>query len=410
MTTAHSLSDINFVDPDVFVRGEQHAMWRLLRRKAPVFWNEGTPEFPGFWCMTKYDDVMTVSRDPATFISGKGITLNLHPDFNDPAFGRMMIMTDPPRHVRMRRLVNKGFTPRMVAQMEPHVRTITTSIIDEIAAKGSCDFVTEVAARLPLAVICGMMGVPRQDWDLMFSLTNRTLGPDDPEYQTTPGDPNQTSQLAVMEMMSYYARMVLERREQVQDDLVSVLVGSDIDGEKLTDEELLYFCFLLIVAGNETTRNATSGGMLALIEHPHERARLRADAALMPSAIEEILRYTSPVMHMARLCVRDTVIRGQPIKANDKVVMWYPSANRDEDVFAEPDRFDISRTPNDHLAFGIGEHFCLGAGLARLELRVMFEELLKRAPDMELAGQVERLRSNFIGGIKHMPVRFTPSA
>ncbi len=409
MTATLSLHDIDLISPDVYVQGYPHEQWKLLREQAPVYWHAGGPDFPGFWCITKYDDVIAVSRDPQTFISGKGITLYLNPDYNDPAFGRMMITTDPPRHVRLRRLVNKGFTPRMVAQLEPHVREIVTGIIDEVAPKGACDFVTEVAARLPLAVICEMVGVPHEDWNLMFSLTNRTLGPDDPEYQTSPGNAEQTANLAVFEMMQYFAKMVLERRQARHDDLVSVLVESDIYGEKLTDEELLYFCFLLIVAGNETTRNATSGGLLALAQHPEQRARLLADPSLIPTAVEEILRWTSPVMHMARLCVRDTEIRGQPIKAGEKVVMWYPSANRDADIFPDPDRFDVGRTPNDHLAFGIGEHFCLGAGLARLELRVMFEELLRRLPDIELAGPAERLRSNFIGGIKHLPVRFTPN-
>ena len=202
----------------------------------------------------------------------------------------------------------------------------------------------------------------------------------------------------------------LSPRAAPQDDLLSVLTAAEIDGEALTEEELLYFCYLLIVAGNETTRNAIAGGMLALCEHPGERARLAADAALLPAAVEEILRWTSPVLHMARYVTRDTVLRGQPIRAGERVLLWYPSANRDAEVFPDPDRFDVGRTPNEHLAFRLGEHFCLGAGLARLELRVMVETLLARLPDITLAGPVERLRSSFIGGIKHMPVRFTARA
>jgi cytochrome P450 len=202
--------------------------------------------------------------------------------------------------------------------------------------------------------------------------------------------------------------MVGERRYQKKEDLVTTLVGSDIDGEHLTDEEILFFCFLLIVAGNETTRNATTGGLLALFEHPEQRERLQRDLSILPTAVEEILRWTSPVTHMSRVATRDAEVGGQIVRKDEKVVMWYPSANRDEEIFPDPFRFDVTRTPNEHIAFGIGEHFCLGASLARLELRVMFEELLQRLPDIEAAGPPERLRSNFIGGIKHLPVHFTP--
>jgi cytochrome P450 len=368
--------------------------------------------FPGFWSVTKYADVIAVSRDTTTYSSRRGISMMVDPENPTPASGagKMLITIDPPQHVRLRRLVNKGFTPRMVAQLEPSVREITNRIIDEVAPRGGCDFVTAIAALLPLGVICAMMGVPREDWGLLFALTNRVLGSDDPEYQTVAGDGRETANQGLREMFGYFVRLVTERREERRDDLISVLTGAEIDGESLTDEEILYFCYLLILAGNETTRNAISGGMLALFEHPAERARLASDAALLPTAVEEILRWTSPVMHMARYVTRDTELRGQHIRAGERVLMWYPSANRDAEVFSNADRFDVGRTPNEHIAFGLGEHFCLGAGLARQELRVMFETLLARLPDIALAGPVERLRSGFIGGIKHMPVRFTARA
>ena len=406
MSSAPSLG-INLINEDLFVNGPPHDIWRRLRREAPVSWNEGNAYFPGFWNITKYEDVMAISRDPAGFLSGQGIHLSLHPERQDPSNGRMMITTDPPRHVRLRRLVNKGFTPRAVAAWEPHVRAIVKEILDEVEPKGQCDFVVDIAAKLPLAIICEMMGVPRQDWDLMFRLTNQTLGASDPEYQVQ-GNADTTGALASFEMFSYFSQMILRRRAGAGSghDLLAVLLDADIDGEKLTDEEVLFFCFLLIVAGNETTRNATSGGMLALMNHPEQRAKLLARPELLPTAIEEILRWVSPVTHMARLATRDVEMRGVTIKAGDKVVMWYPAVNRDEDIFPNPDVFDIERTPNDHLAFGIGEHFCLGAGFARLELRVMFEELFRRLPAMEPAGPTEYLRSNFIGGIKHVPVRW----
>jgi cholest-4-en-3-one 26-monooxygenase len=415
--------EVNLSDPEIFERGEAHEVFRLLRREAPVHWNPGSEEVVGYWSLTKYEDVLFVSRNPDLFISSKGIVMfrlrNPTPeDLQMSGEGKMLITMDPPRHVRLRRLVNKGFTPRAVAAMEPHIRQITNDILDEIAKKGRCDFVLDVACLLPLAVICNMMGVEKKDWKLMFELTNKVLGQGDPEYQTDVPEEERgtneaarlTGRMGTMQMFGFFAQMLQARRQERREDLISLLCDSEVDGEALTDEEILWFCFLLILAGNETTRNAISGGLLALCDHPEERARLQADMSLMPSAVEEILRWTSPVTHMAREATQDVVIRGQPIRAGERVVMWYPSVNRDEDIFPEPDRFDITRSPNEHLAFGIGEHFCLGAGFARLELKVMFEELFRRFPDIQLDGPPERLRSTFIGGIKHLPVKYTPES
>jgi cytochrome P450 len=439
MTLAINPSDINLADPTPFERGEAHELFRILRREAPVHFNPGgrldrenagpggvrssldDVEIKPFWNLTRYEDVVEVSRRPDLWSSAKGIT-QFEATYVSPedmmmnTDGKMLITMDPPRHVRLRRLVNKGFTPRAVGAMEDHIRQITTEILDDIAAKGECDFVTDVACLLPLAVICGMMGVEKKDWNLMFQLTNKVLGGGDPEYQTdVPEDQRGTIEAAritsingFMGMFQFWSTLIAERRATRKDDLVSLLIDSEIEGEALNDEEILLFSFLLIVAGNETTRNAISGGLLALSQHPQERARLMADMTLIDPAVEEILRWTSPVTHMARVATTDTSIRGQKIQQGERVVMWYPSVNRDEAVFPEPDRFDITRSPNEHLAFGIGEHFCLGAGFARLELKVLFEELLRRFPDVELAGEPERLRSTFIGGIKHLPVRYTP--
>ncbi|HEY5476049.1 MAG TPA: cytochrome P450 [Tepidiformaceae bacterium] len=412
---------VDLKDPGIFERGEGHTIFRLLRKVAPVHWNPGGENLVGFWNITKYEDVLYVSRNPELFISSSGIVMykSIEVDPNDvgqDGNGRMLITMDPPRHVRLRRLVNKGFTPRAVAAMEPHIRDITNRILDDIAKKGRVDFVTEVSCLLPLAVICGMMGIEQEDWALMFNLTNRVLGSGDPEYQTeVPEDQRGTdeasrvtNQMGTMRMFGFFSEMLQKRRANRREDLISLLCGSEVDGEALSDEEILWFCFLLILAGNETTRNAISGGLLTLCEHPEERARLQSDMSLLPSAIEEILRWVSPVTHMAREATADAEIRGQKIAKGDRLVLWYPSVNRDEDIFPEPDRFDITRTPNEHLAFGIGEHFCLGAGFARLELKVMFEELFRRFPDIQLDGPPERLRSTFIGGIKHLPVKFTP--
>jgi cytochrome P450 len=413
---------INLGDPKLFERAEAHEAFRILRREAPVHWNPGTEEANGFWSLTKYEDVLFISRHPELFISSKGIAGSglrhpeRFPNVNDRPGGVSIITMDPPRHVKMRRLVNKGFTPRAVNAMEPQIRKITNEILDRIAGRSSCDFVLDVASQLPLAVICGMMGLEQEVWPLMFELTNSVLGSGDPEYQSGVAESERgsgaaarrTAQAGSARMFGYFADVLQKRRREPQDDLVSILIESEVDGEKLTEGDILAFCFLLILAGNETTRNAISGGLHVLCEHPEQRARLQADMTLLDTAVEEMLRWASPLHHMTREATADVEIRGQQIRAGDKVIMWYPSANRDEDVFADPYRFDITRDPNDHIAFGIGEHFCLGAGFARKEIRVMFEELFRRFPDIQLAGPPDRLRSNFINGIKHLPVTFSP--
>jgi cholest-4-en-3-one 26-monooxygenase len=316
----------------------------------------------------------------------------------------MMLNMDPPRHTKLRALVSRGFTPVRIQAIERHVRDVCARIVDRIAERGECDFVKDVAAELPLQVIAEMMGIPLEERQMVFDWSNRLIGFDDPEFQTSLED----GKIAASEMYVYANRLALERRENPKDDLVSILMNAEVEGEKLSELEFDLFFMLLAVAGNETTRNLISGGMLQLIEHPDERARLLADPSLLPTAVEEMLRFVSPVMHFRRTATRDVELGGQKIREGDKVILWYISANRDADVFPDADRFDVSRTPNEHIAFGLGQHFCLGANLARLEIRVMFEELLRRLPDVELAGPVRRLRSNFINGVKTMPVRFTP--
>jgi cytochrome P450 len=310
--------------------------------------------------------------------------------------------------------VNKGFTPRAVNALEPEIRRITNEILDAIAKQGEADFVVDVAAQLPLAVICGMAGLEKKDWPMMFELTNSVLGSSDPEYQTTVAESErgsaeaarQTAMMGRMRMIQYFAEVLEDRRKNPREgDLVSILLEAEVDGEKLTQQDILAFCFLLILAGNETTRNAISGGLLALCQNPEQKAKLLGDMTLMDSAVEEICRWTSPLHHMSRYVAEDTEIGGKQIKAGERVLMWYLSANRDEDMFSDPYTFDITRTPNEHLAFGIGEHFCLGASLARLQLRSMVGETLRRFPKLALDGDISLLRSHFIDGVKHMPVR-----
>lgn len=406
MSQDHSLTDLDF-----FVSGNPDQIWRELRANDPVHWTERNGR-TGFWSITKYEDALAVYRDPLTFSSEGGISIGFTDpqDPNLPAmqfgFGKMMIMTDPPRHSRMRQMMNRRFTPRALAPVEPHVRAIATEIIDSVAGRGECDLVVDVASKLPTAVICEMLAIPRKDWEMMLALTNMTIGSEDPEYQVD-GSAQKTGSQAQMEIFNYFMTLIAERRANRGEDLVSALVYGEIEGDRLSDIEILFNCFLLILGGQETTRNAISGGMDALIHHPEERARLVADRSLMPTAIEEILRWTSPITHIMRTAARDTELKGRQIKKGDHVVIWNASANRDEEVFSEPYRFDITRQPNNHVAFGYGEHFCIGANLARVELRVMIDELLRRLPDMEATGSMERLRSNLIAGIKHLPVRFT---
>ena len=399
-----TLDEIDLFNPDNFVAAVPHEAFRTLRQHAPVFWHKEA-NGPGFWAVTKYHDVAAVSRDPRTFSSAKKGVFTFDPVPEDlERMQLMMLNMDPPKHTKLRALVNKGFTPRMVAHFEPRLRARANDIIDAVAGKGQCDFVSEVAAELPLQAIAELMGIPHADRHMVFNWTNRLIGFDDAEFQASWDD----AKLAAAEMYLYANQLAAERRERPGDDLVSVLMNAEVEGERLTELEFDLFFVLLAVAGNETTRNLISGGMLALMENPEQHARLLANPALMPTAVEEMLRWVSAVIEFRRTATRDTVLRGQTIRAGDKVIIYYISANRDEEVFPAADRFDVGRSPNDHLAFGIGEHFCLGSNLARLEIRVLFEELLRRLPDIELAGPVDRLRSSLINGIKRMPVTFTP--
>jgi cytochrome P450 len=402
------LSEIDLTDLDTFVRGEQYDAWRVLRAEAPVFWHERKPG-AGFWSIVRYDDALKVYHDPETYSSERGISLVFSAAGaaeEQSGFGQMMIMTDPPRHGQIRSLINRRLTPRAVNEFEPHIRQITSDVIDSVIEKGECDFVVDVAGKLPTAVICDMMGIPREYWDVMFALGNQAIGTADPEYQQG-RTAAETGMAAEAQIFGYFSKWIDERRKNPGEDLISAFVNGDVDGAKLNDLEVLFNCFLLIIGGQETTRNATSGGILALVENPAERAKLRNDPSLLTVAMEEFLRWTSPVTHIMRTATKDAEVRGNRIHRGDKVVVWNASANRDESIFPNPDTFNIERTPNDHLAFGHGEHFCIGANLARLELRVMIEEVMRRMPDLELAGPVERLRSNFVAGIKHMPVRFS---
>jgi cholest-4-en-3-one 26-monooxygenase len=398
---------IDLTDLDRFQRGEHHEMFRRLRAEEPVAWHE-LPDAKGFWNVVTHPDVTLVNRDSALFSSEAQNVTGFYNHDELPATagdlrGVMLLVTDPPKHTRYRKLVNKGFTPRMIGLLEQYLKHRTTLIIDEVIEKGSCDFVTDLAAELPLQAIAEIMGVPQEDRKLLFDWSNRMIGIDDPEYGGT--EDNMT---AMTELYAYVNNLAKLRHTDPRDDIVTKLINAEIDGDKLTNDEFDFFMLLLTVAGNETTRNTTSWGMHALMQNPEQYKMLVENPEMLDTAVEEILRWASPVLHFRRTAMADTVINGQEIAKDDKVVMWYISANRDENVFDDPYTFDITRQENEHVAFGGGgTHYCLGANLARAELRILFAELLERVPDMQMTADPQILRSNFIGGVKHMPVKFT---
>ncbi len=403
------VADIDLCDPDSFVEAVPHDWFALLRREEPVQWHPDPHGFAeGFWSVTRYDDCVNVNRDYEHFSSYRSAALFTDMDEEALAQQRMMMLNmDPPMHTRYRRLVNKGFTPRMIRDLEDKVTRSTDAIIDGVCEEGSADFVEQISAELPLQVIAELMGVPQEDRHLVFDWSNTMIGSEDPEYQASADAPAQ----AAMELFAYADELCEKKRLDPHEDLFSVLTQAEIDGDQLSQVELDLFFLLLSVAGNETTRNLISGAMVAFFDHPDQWERLLADRSLLPSAVEEMLRYVSPVMHFRRQATGDVVIGNQKVSEGDKVVFWHVSANRDETVFPEPNRFDIGRSPNNHMAFGGGgPHFCLGANLARMEIKVMFDRLLDRIPDIRLDGEVQRLRSNFINGVKHLPVAFAPSA
>ena len=407
---------IDLLDFDRFTEGIPHEWFTWLRENDPVHFHE-EPDGPGFWVITKLDDVTVCNRDAGTFSSaaarGGVVGLAGSPAIDSDApstTGNLMLFMDPPDHTRYRRLVNRGFTPRMIGQMEVHIRELTTAILDKaLAAPGQrsdSDFVVDIAAELPLEVIAELIGVPTEDRHKIFDWSNRMIGADDPEYAVS----QEKLFEAQVEMFMYAQGLAEKHRQKPTDDIINALLSAEVDGESLSDMDFNLFFLLLSVAGNETTRNAISHGMNAFLENPDQWALLKSDPDRhIKGAVEEILRWATPVLYFRRNATQDVAIRDQTIKAGDKISLWYISANRDEDHFEDPFRFDITRDPNHHIAFGGGgPHFCLGAQLARMEIQVLFEELVRRVDHVEALGPPDRLRSNFIGGIKHLPVRFHP--
>lgn len=407
-----TVDEINLSSPELWENYDIYEIFDVLRRERPLSFHpepdielDYIPKGNGYWAFTKYEDIVFASRHPELFISGKGSNIvDLPEDLNE--FLGSMINMDAPKHTKLRGLVNRGFTPRAVARVEETVHRVARDIVKRVAGMGECDFVTEIAAALPLKIICDMMGIPESDYGLIFEKTNRVLGGFDEEYG---GSPDAAFQ-AGWELQRYGLELAEERARNPRDDITTQLVEAEVDGHKLSPADFGSFFVLLVVAGNETTRNAISHGMKALTDHPDQKKIWTEDFdAVAGTAVEEIVRWATPVIHFRRTATEDVVLRDTTIKAEDKVVLWYTSGNRDEDVFEDPYLFDVRRSPNEHIAFGAGgPHFCLGAHLARREIRVMFEEIFRWLPDLEITGEPELLRSAFIHGIKHMPCRFTP--
>jgi cytochrome P450 len=397
---------------DTFVRCVPHATFARLRREDPVAWVEEEGG-EGFWALTKHSDVSMASRDFGRFTASRGIRIEqMAPDELEAR--RTMMEFDPPEHARLRRLVQPGFTPKVVATYEAAFRVLAGHVLDTVLPLGEFDFVTEISRELPIRLLCRLLGVPESNAARLVGWGDQMISNADPEYTPVVIDKVDTEEYrllpfrspAALEVFRYAEELALERRGMPQDDIITVLLTSEPDGQPLSDLEFKNFFTLMMVAGNETTRHTISHGLIYLIDHPGQMEQLRADpAGLSVSATEEILRASAVTMHFRRTATEDIALRDKTIKAGDRVVMWYPSANYDEEVFEDPFAFDITREPNDHLTFGTGRHVCLGASLARLEVRVVFEELLKRVASVEITGPPARLRSNFINGIKHLPVK-----
>ncbi|BBY74158.1 cytochrome P450 [Mycolicibacterium parafortuitum] len=400
-TDAITVGSVDLTEPDVYLAGMPYDAFRELRHRAPVAWHPHGDT--GFWALTRYDDIYAVSRDSETWSSqATGVFFDVPAPEDAYQLELMMLTMDPPRHTALRALVSRGFTPRHVARLSARTADMARAIVDDALERGECEFVNDVAGALPSYVIAELLGIPLEDGRRLYALTDimNTRPLHDPELVQ-----------AQMQMFEYASELAALKRASPGDDIATALLHAEVDGQRLTDLEFNLFFLLLLNAGGDTTRNLVAAGTLALIEHPEQRRRLTADPSLMPTAIEEMLRWTSPVTVFTRTATRDTEVGGVRMRAGERVAMFYPSANRDEAHFADPDRFDVGRTPNQHLAFGGGgTHFCLGASLARAEAAAIFSEILARTTDIEPIGPAERVRSVLMNGIRSMPVRLVPAA
>ncbi|GLW05731.1 cytochrome P450 [Microtetraspora sp. NBRC 13810] len=412
---------LNVFDPRIYAQGIPHETYRRSRDEEPVRWQEehavdDWPAGPGFWAVTRHADVVRVLRSPTEYSSWTGATQIRDPDPADLSFiRRMMLNLDPPDHGRLRRIVSGVFTPGRVERFAHGIATRARLLVDEIAERGACDLPVDVTDDYPIQNLADLLGIPAADRGQILAWTNRVVGYQDPDHATVVrgpnGEPVNPRSPAMLTDMFEYAHALAEyKRRNPADDIMTALATAEVDGQRLSDPELSMFFFLLVIAGNDTVRSALPGGVIALLGHPGEHRRLLADPGLLDSAIEEMLRWHPPVLSFRRTAVHDTELAGRPIAAGDKVVVFHAAANYDERRFPDPMTFDVARRDNDHVSFGDGPHVCLGARFARLQLRAFYHEFLWRLPDVELAGPPVRLVSNFIAGVKHLPLRYTPVA
>ncbi len=398
------------IDPIYYAsHGYPHAQWRQLRRESPVAWCEPRDTKP-FWAITKHEDIVRISRNPLGFRNVPRYVVNPdYPASEGEAPGlRTILNMDPPDHGAYRGLINRRFTPRALRPMAPRIDAVVHDLFDDLAGDGElreCDLVEDLAAVVPIYVTAEMFGMDRSDWPMLLRWANAINGAADPEINQGKSAAELSEQIT-QEVFDYFGKLAEKRRANPRDDVSTAIALSELEGAQLPERELLSYFYILIAAGGETTRNAVSGGVLALLEHPEELAKLQAKPELLDSAVEEILRWSTPIIHFCRTASKDFELRGQTIRTGDSVVLFYPSANRDEEVFEDPEHFRVDRAPNRHLAFGVGEHFCLGAQLARLQLRAIFREWATRVETAELAGPLSRLRLGVVGGIKHLPLRY----
>ena len=410
MTTTHPappdfVDPLDLVEPARFARnGYPHDVWTRLRAEAPVAYFE--PDgFEPFWAVTKHADIQFVASHPTQYSNEHGLFIAPLGAPIQPS--GMVVTVDPPRHGPLRQAVMRRFTPRAVRSRYEEIDRITVEILDAVAAEGGgeLDFVERIAAPLPIAVISWMLGVPPEDWQLLFHWTNEVIGKDDPEFRRPGQTAEQSALSARKEMHAYLGDLLEARRRDPRDDLLSHLLQAEVDGKPLSELDMLLYAELMVEAGNETTRNAISGGLLAFSEHRDQWEKLRANPELVPNAVEEVLRWATPIIHFTRMAMEDGEVRGEQIRAGEKLALIFASGNRDEDVFQDPFSFQIDRNPNPHLTFGFGTHFCMGAHVGRVELETVLRHLIVRLDSFEVTGPIERLSSNVNGGIKHLPVR-----
>jgi len=408
------------IDPHAYARnGYPHALWKRLRRESPLHWCEPAELVP-FWAVTKHAHICEISKQPDLFLNGKGIVPATREIAERIARGeksafdamQTIITMDPPKHRKFRKVASPWFTPHAIDRLDEAVEASARRLVDrlydaQVGGEGRCDFAVEVAAQHPLRILATILGVPEEDEARILRLTQQLFAGDDPEFKRDEADPEQAMRNLGIEFLQYFGKIIADRRAKPRDDLASVLANAEIDGARMGDMETLGYYLITFTAGHDTTRNALAGGMLALVEHAAEREKLRADPkARVADAVEEIVRWTTPVNFMMRTTARDTELAGTKLRAGERLLLFYASANRDEEVFEAPEEFRIERRPNPHLGFGIGEHFCLGSHLARRSQRALFAELIGRLREVELAAPPERLAASFVAGVKHLPLRY----